>query len=64
MSKREKGRTGWETENERVKEKYKNTTIEGEFENEEERVRGIKGRKREKRIKKRNKDIHSEHVFI
>ena len=49
MSKREKGRTWWETENERVKEEYKNTTKEGKFENEEERVRGIKERKREKR---------------
>jgi hypothetical protein len=34
MSKREKVRTWWETENERVKEEYKNMTKEGKFENE------------------------------
>ena len=49
MSKREKGRPWWETENERVKEEYKTTTKEGKFENEEERVRGIKERRRGKR---------------
>jgi hypothetical protein len=49
MSKRVKGRTWWETAYERVKEEYKNTTKEGKIENEEESVRGIKERKREKR---------------
>ena len=49
MSKREKGRTWWEIENGRVKEEYKKTTKEGKFENEKERVRGIKERKRENR---------------
>ena len=39
-SKKKKGKTGRERENERVKE-YKNTTEDGKFENEEERVRGI-----------------------
>ena len=53
MSKREKGRTWWETENERVKEEYKNTTKEGKLEKEEERVREIKERKREKGKKKK-----------
>ena len=42
MSKREKGKTWWETAYERAKEEYKNTTKEGKFKNEEERVRGIK----------------------
>ena len=41
MSKREKGRTWQETENERVKKEYKNKTKDGKFEKEEERVRGI-----------------------
>jgi hypothetical protein len=59
MSKREKGRTWWETENERVKEKYKNTTKEGKFENEEERVRGIQWVKMEL-----YDDIHSMHICI
>jgi hypothetical protein len=64
MSRREEGRTWWETENERIEEEYKNTTKEGKFENEEERVRGINERKREKIKKKRNEDRHSEHIYI
>jgi hypothetical protein len=49
MSKRVKGRIWWETAYERAKEEYKNRTKEGKIENEEESVRGIKERKREKR---------------
>jgi hypothetical protein len=64
MSRRQKGRTWWETANERVKEEYKNTTKEGKFENEEERVRGIEDMKREKRKKKRKEDVRSENIYM
>jgi hypothetical protein len=64
MSRRQKGRTWWETANERVKEEYKNTTKEGKFENEEERVRGTEDMKREKRKKKRKEDVRSENIYM